>query len=419
MCGPVAHGGPWFQRARYLSAPFVRPFVVVRRVTGHTVDGSRCSILVVDDGAPIKLLLARLLAGETQTIAVGKVSILGVPALLRREVPNHDLVLARVPQVLANTCFRTGFLRLPWIVDMRVRTAEVAKRRQHGSSKTVGCAYARWRQQGYVALQRREPADLNLFYETMYQPFVSARYGDAAATLSRSTLRQALQRGTIVWVEQDGRPIAAQLLERCGSTLHTIAVGTSLEPAAARATGVLTALKVAASDLAIEAGFEWIDFGGCMPWLADGVLQNKRQWGAELVHRRGLHRGVLAAWPRWTPAAAAFLALAPICRHGETTFSVTTITPWSHKAAQQLALRGIDRLLVVDNPFSPVAAESTRWQPAFERGLLTPGATDEILAQDAALAGRGASGETLASVDRVRIASDFGGKQGKGLGHQH
>ena len=105
---------------------------------------------------------------------------------------------------------------------------------------------------------------------------------------------------------------------------------------------------MAASDLALDTGFEWIDFGGCMPWLTDGVLQNKRQWGAELVHRQGLHRAMVATWSRWTPAAAALLALAPICRHGTATLAVTTATPRGNQAADKLALPGIDRLLIVD-----------------------------------------------------------------------
>ena len=348
MSGPAAHGRPWFQRARYLSAPLIRPLVSMRRLTARTLDGSSCSILVVDDAVPLKLLLAGMLTEQTETLPLGKVSIMAMPAMLRREVANYDLVLARVPQLLANRSFRAPFLHLPYLVDMRARTEEIAIRRQLGSSKTVGSAYSRWRQQGFVAIQRREPADLNLFYKTMYQPFVSARYGDAAAPLSLPAMRRSLQQGTIVWVEKDGSAIAAQLIERCGSTLYTIAVGTSLEPAAARAMGVLTALKVAASDLAIDTGCEWINFGGCMPWLSDGVLQNKRQWGAELVHRHWLHRGLLATWARWTPAAAAFLAMAPICRHDEMTFSITTAAPWAHRGVQNLTLPGIDRVLMVD-----------------------------------------------------------------------
>ena len=280
--------------------------------------------------------------------------------------------------------YGTDFLRLPWIVDMWVRAEEVAKRRQRGRG-TVASAYARWKQQEFTAVERSSAADLERFYETMYLPFAKARFGEAAATLDRGTLRQALANGTLVWIEQAGRPVAGQLLERCGPTLHTIAVGTSLEPAASQSVGVLTALKVAASDLALASGLEWIDFGGCMPWLTDGVLQNKRQWGAELVHRQGLHRAMVATWSHWTPAAAAMLALAPICRHGTTTFAVTTTTPRGNQPADKLGLPGIDRLLIVDDTMS--TSDAKPGSPAVRR--VAAGGTAAILADAPPPAERG------------------------------
>jgi hypothetical protein len=387
---PIAHGSAWLRHARYLSAPLVRPLVDVRRLTGRTLDGSPCSILLVDDAPALKLLRANMLAPGTETTPLGKVSIAGLPALVRREMGSHDLVLARVPRVLADWSCSTGFLRLPWIVDMWVRAEEVAKRRQRGRG-TVASAYARWKQQGFAATQRGEATDLDRFHETMYRPFASARFGEAASTLDRATLRRALARGTIVWVEQEGRPVAAQLLERCGSTLRTIAVGTSLEPAAAQSVGVLTALKVAAGDLALAAGFEWIDFGGCMPWLTDGVLQNKRQWGAELVHREGLHRAMVATWSRWTPAAAALLALAPICRHGAAAFAITTTTPRGHQAADKLVLPGINQLMIVDDAI--VAGAPAAAAPEVLR--VAPGGAPEILARKAPPAPRPSIGRQL------------------------
>src|SRR4051794_4624060 len=60
--GPVAHGTPWFRRVRYVTAPLRSAFVPVRVVTGRTHQDSPCSILVVDDGAPLKLLLAGMFA---------------------------------------------------------------------------------------------------------------------------------------------------------------------------------------------------------------------------------------------------------------------------------------------------------------------------------------------------------------------
>ena len=66
----------------------------MRRVTGRTAEGGPCSILVVDDGPTLTLLLDGILA-EHATVSLGKVSALRVPAAVRREMPGHDLALAR------------------------------------------------------------------------------------------------------------------------------------------------------------------------------------------------------------------------------------------------------------------------------------------------------------------------------------
>ena len=374
---PIAHGTAWYRQARYFGAPFYRPFVTLRRITGHTRHGEACTILMVDDGAPLQLLLAGMLVEQTENMSLGRIAVLAVPAMLRREQASYDLVLARIPRLLAERSYPSGFLRLPWNVDMWVRTEEIAARRRR-DGHTVTSAYARFKRQGFVARQRSGTADLDRFYDTMYLPLVRARFGEAASPLSRAVLRRSAARGAISWLDWEGRPVAAGLSERCGTVLHSIAVGTSLGLATAREAHVLSAVRVAHSNLAMDTGCEWINLGGCMPWLTDGALQNKRHWGAGLVHRPGLHRTVLASWTRWTPAAAALLDLAPVCRHGSETFAVTTTAPRGQLPTDKLTLPGVGRLLVVRDGAAPGADGASS---AVGAKQVTPGSTAEILAQ--------------------------------------
>jgi hypothetical protein len=375
---PIAHGRAWYRQARYFAAPFQRPFVALRRITGHTRHGEACTILMVDNGAPLRRLLARILVEQTESVPLGRTAVLAVPAMLRREQASYDLVLARIPRVLAERSYPSSFLCLPWVVDMWVRTEEVAARRLR-SDHTVTSAYARFKRQGFVVRQRSGPADLDQFYDTMYLPFARARFGEAASPLSRAVLRRSLACGTISWLDWDGRPVAAGLSERHGTVLHAIAAGTSLELATAREAHVLSAVRVANSNLAMDTGCEWIGLGGCMPWLTDGALQNKRHWGAGLVHRPELHRMLLASWTRWTPAAAALLDLAPVCRHGSGTFAVTTAAPHGQLPVDKLALPGIDRLLVVQQDGAAPGADGAGSAVGIQR--VRPGGTAEMLAQ--------------------------------------
>ena len=197
-------------------------------------------------------------------------------------------------------------------------------------------------------------------------------------TAQPGLLRRSAARGAISWLDWEGRPVAAGLSERCGTVLHSIAVGTSLGLATAREAHVLSAVMVAHSNLAMDTGCEWINLGGCMPWLTDGALQNKRHWGAGLVHRPGHHRTVLASWTRWTPAAAALLDLAPVCRHASETFAVTTTAPRGQLPTGKLTLPGVSRLLVVRDGAAPGADGASS---AVGAKQVTPGSTAEILAQ--------------------------------------
>lgn len=386
MSASVADGALWLQRARFFLTPLLRPVVALCRVTGRVANGSNCSVLVAGDSPTQRLLLAALLPQERREEPLGEVSLLRLPDLLRREMPRHDLVLARVPQILTNWGRWPGYLRMPAVVNMRVRADEVRRRRKLGRG-TVASAYSRWRRHRFVAVPSRDRASFDLFYETMYLPFARTRFGEAAFIRDRRTLQRVLDRGAILWIEQDGHRVAARLVERDGDTLHAMSVGTSLDPAAAQANGILTAAKVAAVEFAFEAGLKWIDFGGCMPWLTDGVLLNKRHWGAELIQRRWLHQAVLAAWPCWTPAAVAFLALAPICRVDDDLHAVTTMNPRGQFPPHDLRVASLSRLwIVVDPAVDGVVAPSDTEEP-IEIRLLTPGGSREILAQAGLTAG--------------------------------
>src|SRR4051812_29875878 len=102
---PIAHGRAWYRQARYIAAPFRRPFVALRRITGRTRHGEACTILMVDNGAPLRRLLARMLVEQTESVLLSKIPVFAVPAMLHREQASYDLVLARIPRVLAERSY--------------------------------------------------------------------------------------------------------------------------------------------------------------------------------------------------------------------------------------------------------------------------------------------------------------------------
>ena len=251
---------------------------------------------------------------------------------------------------------------------MWVRADEVARRRQRGRG-TVASAYVRWRQQGFVTVQRREPSDLERFDRTMYRPFANARFGEAAATLDRATMRRALERGTIVWVEQEGRAVAAQLLERCGSTLHTVSVGTCLDPAAAQATG----------------GADRAESGGERSGARDRARVDRLRRLHAVAHGRGAAEQApmgCRARPSWRPASRRARQLGPVdARRRRLSGHGPDLPPrgghlcghdrytQGNQAAERLGFNGIDRLLVVDEAAAGTGAVATPGSSGSREGV--------------------------------------------------
>lgn len=372
----------WLQRARFFLTPVVRPAVSLSRVTGRLGDGNAASILVAGDSPMQRTLLAVLLPGDRREEPLATVAWPRLAALLRREAPRHDLVLALVPQVMVGRNSWPGWLRVPAVVDMRVVADEVHRRRKLGRG-TVATAYRRWRQQRFAAVLARDEASFDEFYDTMYLPFAHGRFGEAAFIRDRRSMRGVLGRGGgILWIEQDGRRVAARLVLQDGDTLHAMSVGAAADPDAAEAGGVITATTVASVEHACRLGFRWIDLGGCMPWLTDGVLRNKRRWGAELTHRRWQHKLLLVSWERWNPAAAALLALAPVHRAGNALLAIVAAGPDRGIPHEDLELAGLDGLhIVADSAASGPDLRENAAEEHAQAGLLRPGGSREILAQ--------------------------------------
>jgi hypothetical protein len=131
---------------------------------------------------------------------------------------------------------------------------------------------------------------------------------------SREALRRRLWKGSLFWVEQAGRPVAGYLVDRQGRVLHLLIFGTDVDPVLARELGLLSAIRLFATEHAAATGAEFLDLGGSLPWLCDGSLRSKHLWGAGLVRRRWSNGALLVRWQAWNPAVAAFIGLGPIVR---------------------------------------------------------------------------------------------------------
>lgn len=338
--------------ARYLLAPALAPRLPVVRISGRTADGHPGSIVAAGHGSVLTTLAGLVLPVAETRESLGSVAVAGLRRALPRLAGEADLVVARVPRLMGDL-LRGPALVMPEAVGMRATVAEIQRRRRVSSS--VRSAERRIQLAGLAARQSTDPAELDLFHETMYAPFARARFGPSAVVRGREALRRRLRQGALFWVERAGERVAGFLVEQEGPVVHLLILGTCLDPAAARACGVLNGVRLFAADHALARGAAFLDLGGSLPWLGDGSLRSKHLWGAALAPKRWANGALLVRWDAWSPAAAAFVSLGPIvegrARRPEALALVPAASEATPEAAaaltRRLAVDGLTRLSVL------------------------------------------------------------------------
>lgn len=134
------------------------------------------------------------------------------------------------------------------------------------------------------------------FYEEMYVPHLTRRFGEAAFIEPEWKIRYCVENGTLMEILREGRLVAAQVLWGNRGSLHFLWAGTTSEDFGALTRGVFPALYYFGILYAFERGYDEVDYCGSRPVLADGILQMKRRWGAGI--RDGWSRDTLFFGPR-------------------------------------------------------------------------------------------------------------------------
>ncbi len=154
----------------------------------------------------------------------------------------------------------------------------------------------------------------------------------------------------MIWLHHRGRPVAGEIVRFAGHALRAVAEGVDPSWVAGQQPGAQAALNLASCELALQRGLTEIDLGGTMPALRNGVLRNKRAWGARFAPWHDSHRDILIRWT--TPPAPAVKGLlervAPIFATSSGLTGLVVGEPDAKAAAwQQLRAPGIDRLVVM------------------------------------------------------------------------
>ncbi|HXN40765.1 MAG TPA: hypothetical protein VN918_03185, partial [Myxococcaceae bacterium] len=132
----------------------------------------------------------------------------------------------------------------------------------------------------------RSPSDFELFYSTMYEPYVRQKFGLRGHLDSRETLGELLRHnGRILLVRHLDKPVCGSLLFESSRTLfyhrNGFVDGASLPP-------LLLAQRTAALELALmqhasESGARLIHLGFTRAILSSGLFIHKRRLGCSFI----------------------------------------------------------------------------------------------------------------------------------------
>jgi hypothetical protein len=356
----------------------------VRRVSGVS-DGVPASVTLIGDRPSTRYFVNRFLDESTEEESLGVMPAAQFISKINRYCDESDLVVGRIAAPFSRTMSRLSACAAPLMVQPKLslplseeRAAAIRKRQRDNVRKI--------RKNGLSYQISTDPIDCEYFIDHIYLPFVKRRFGGLAGIMPRAKMQRYFRDGGVMWIMRDGERVAGELFARMGHRLKSVSSGTLEGREDLVEAGALSATYYYMTEWASEEGFTLLDWGGCDPTLASGVLTTKKRWGADL-HCDSFQRfEILFAWKSFGPKIRAFLNHTPlILHHGKQLVGLGATPsedPASPKDLQKLANRfwipGLSRLYIVGG--EGAALEAGRQGDDSDRiWLAEPGTPKECL----------------------------------------
>jgi hypothetical protein len=120
------------------------------------------------------------------------------------------------------------------------------------------------------------------FYDEMYVPHLTNRFGGAAYIEPEWRVRYCAESGALMQILRDGEVVAGQVLFGRQQSLQSLWAGTAGGEFGQQSQGVFPALYYFGLLYAFEGGYHEADYCGSRPLLSDGIFQLKRRWGGHV-----------------------------------------------------------------------------------------------------------------------------------------
>ena len=327
----------------------------VARMEGATRNG-RAAVLVAGSGHAADLLLRRLFPGGARSRDIAKVPVWRADSYIRKMASGADLTMICTDKLSDRLLFRSECLRVPDSIQVGLRTPEEIEtlwRSNHSLQQDIRLVRSR----GMEMSISREDADFEMFYRTMYLPFLTARHGDMARPRDKHWLHDQFLRGKIIWALREEERLAGVVVTVQDRVMHVLALATRHGDPGPMKGGAVSALYLYAIEHAREQGCSFIDFGISKGFLGDGILRYKRKWGMEIRPAPYNQSFVRIGWAAWNDTVAKFLEDAAVVHQNRDVLRVVTASVQVRPGSQADAARihrsvfmpGIDRVVIVNS----------------------------------------------------------------------
>lgn len=291
--------------------PYILPFknlrVPIKILRGPTRPiGLPGTVIAAGPLKGVDYLTNSFFDGDTRCESLGNVPLWKLPRYLRLLRTSADLTFIHLDQFSARLLFGNDYLAVPEWVGSTLKIPENISDLTRGNRSLKSDLRIVQRNNLLPEITHVE-GDFDVFYHTMYVPFTLKRHGKQGVVRDVYRIRRIFRRGGLLWVIQNGRPLAGVIYESKNQILRLLILGTVNGEWSPIKAGALSAIYLFSIEHAKKTGCKQIDFGGCRPSLNDGLLLYKKKWGIKVNAWSDNYCDFLIHWNRFNESVINFL----------------------------------------------------------------------------------------------------------------
>lgn len=244
----------------------------------QSASGLSLRVLHVGDPFRGRYFIERLYGCYPECRLIGQSLIGPSPRLVSTPSVEYDVRLIEINRLFIEAFRRAGYFVIPEWVEFGRAVVDNEDSRYAGASKSLRTDLRAIRRSGFEVSISRESTDFERFYETMYQPYIAARFGQRLIAKSRRKLRKDFRAGFLMFLKQGGTAVAGAVVRVDAPTVNLTTLGVLNGSESLLKSYVSGALDYYLHAWAAGHGMRHIRVGHTRPFPGDGVFFNKRKW---------------------------------------------------------------------------------------------------------------------------------------------